>query len=164
MLERFWFAGVYSVHLVCMLPYGNSIYIEIIPMFDKIKRRWSEKHADAMLIKVKEGIQSLSQLPPPHMHFTKSGFTCSHDGLVEQFGPFCDWNRKTRTAAMSQLLKSIFAAQKMSGNNIGEEATILGSFGAQMLVFYYDSFEVSDPKGAEVREIIENWFDFFPDK
>ncbi len=132
-------------------------------MFDKFKRRWAEKQADATLKKVKDGIRSLSQLPPPHMHFAKSGLTCSHDELVQQFGPFSEWNRKMRTAAMSRLLEEISAAQRMGGNSIGAEATVLGSFGAQMLFFYYDSFELSDQKGAEIREIIENWFEFEPD-
>ncbi|MDK9698379.1 MAG: hypothetical protein OEL76_18555 [Siculibacillus sp.] len=131
-------------------------------MFDNVKRRWAERQADSTLTKVKDGIGSLSQLPPPHVHFAKSGLTCSHDGLVHQFGPFKNWNRKTRTAAMSQLLASISEAQKIRGNSISEQATILGSFGAQMLFFYYDSFELVDPKGAEIRQIIEIWFEFDP--
>jgi hypothetical protein len=129
-------------------------------VFEGFKRRLAEKNARDTLQKAKDGIASLSRLDPPMLYFARSGLTNAHEGLVDQFGPFETWNRQTRTAAMSQLMKTISAAQKTRGSSISDQATVVGSFGAQILFFYYDSIDMIEPTGSEIRNIISNWADF----
>jgi hypothetical protein len=131
-------------------------------MFEGFKQRRAEKLAEDTLWKAKSAIESLSQLDPPLLHFARSGLINSHNGLTDQFGPFEEWNRQTRTAAMSQLMKMISAAQKIRGIAIGDQATMAGSFGAQLLFFYYDSMEMIEPRGGEIRDLIATWADFDP--
>lgn len=132
-------------------------------MFEGFKRRLAEKAADDTLRKTRAGIASLRELNGPMAHFAKSGLRNMHDGMVEEVGrPFNEWNRATRTGAMKTILNMITAIQKVPSRNVAEEATLLGSFGAQILFFYYDSFEFDGPKGSEIRRLIEDWAEFDP--
>jgi hypothetical protein len=131
-------------------------------MFEGFKQRQAQKLAEATLNKTNSAIKNLSELPPPLLHFARSGLISAHDGLVDQYGPFEEWSKSTRTAAMSQLTKMISAAQKIRGGSIGDQATMVGSFGAQLLFFYYDSMEMVEPKSVEIRDLIATFADFDP--
>ncbi len=132
-------------------------------MFKSIGRWLSKRHATKILTKVREGLSSLSSLPPPHKHFVRAGLTHVHIDLVLRLGSFCNWNRRTRTFAMSILIRDISEIQRGPMNSMSEQAGVLGSFGCQMLFFYYDSFEMPDPEASEIRRLIEEWFDFKPE-